>query len=218
MILSTKELGELLGLTERHIYNLEKAGVLKKEGKNEWSAPLNVQGYINYKIESDGSSSDLGKVRIRREIAEAKLKELQYKERIGALISIGEVAKELEDIAVVVSNKLYNISRLIKTKLKIDSEAIKMLESLIDEVLSELKDPKEYELKAQELEEKAKIERVRENIEAGEDIEASKASEVSEVSGAGGAGGAGEVKRTELGAKIYKIERKKSKTQKKDNK
>ena len=82
MIVSTTELGELLGLTERHIYNLEKAGILNKIDKNQWDASKNIQSYTLYKIDLEAQSSDMGKVKIRRELAEAKLKELAYKEKI----------------------------------------------------------------------------------------------------------------------------------------
>ena len=58
MIVSTIELGELLGLTERHIYNLEKAGILSKEDKNKWDAAKNIQKYTMYKIDLEAQGSD----------------------------------------------------------------------------------------------------------------------------------------------------------------
>ena len=85
MIVSTLQLGELLSLSERHIYNLEKAGILSKVDKNQWDASKNIQSYTIYKIDLEAQNSDIGKVRIRRELAEAKLKEQAIKKKWDSL-------------------------------------------------------------------------------------------------------------------------------------
>lgn len=152
MIVSTLQLGELLGLSERHIYNLEKAGILSKEDKNQWDASKNIQSYTIYKIDLEAQNSDIGKVRIRRELAEAKLKELNYKEKMGQLIPLTTIAKELEDIAIVVSNKLYALPHILKRKHKLSQKVIDELQSQIQLILLELKDPEIYTQKALEVE------------------------------------------------------------------
>ncbi|TLD80164.1 DUF1441 family protein [Helicobacter sp. MIT 05-5293] len=152
MIVSTLQLGELLGLSERHIYNLEKAGILSKEDKNQWDASKNIQSYTIYKIDLEAQNSDIGKVRIRRELAEAKLKELNYKEKMGQLIPLATIAKELEDIAIVVSNKLYALPHILKRKHKLSQKVIDELQSQIQLILLELKDPEIYTQKALEVE------------------------------------------------------------------
>lgn len=156
MIVSTTELGELLGLTERHIYNLEKAGILNKIDKNQWDASKNIQSYTIYKIDLEAQSSDIGKVRIRKELAEAKLKELAYKEKIESLIPLEKISKELEDIAITISNKLYALPHIIKRKHKLSQKVISELESQIELILLELKDPSIYDIKALEVEAKIK--------------------------------------------------------------
>lgn len=151
MIVGTTALGDLLGLSQRHIYNLEKLGILIKEDKDSWNANLNIQNYINYKIEATSSSTDRGKVMIRKELAEAKLKELQYKEKCGALISLEAVAKELEDIAITVSNKLYSLPMILKRKYKITQKINLAMQKEIEEILKELKDPNIYIKKSEEV-------------------------------------------------------------------
>lgn len=159
MIVSTTELGELLGLTERHIYNLEKAGILNKIEKNQWDASKNIQSYTLYKIDLEAQSSDIGKVKIRRELAEAKLKELAYKEKIESLLPLEKIAKELEDIAITISNKLYALPHIIKRKHKISQKVINEMEAQIELILLELKDPSIYTQKAIETEAKIKKEK-----------------------------------------------------------
>lgn len=154
MIVSTLQLGELLGLSERHIYNLEKAGILSKEDKNQWDASKNIQSYTLYKIDLEAQNSDTGKVKMRRELAEAKLKELSYKEKIGQLIPLSTIAKELEDIAIVVSNKLYALPYILKRKHRLNQKMLDELQSQIELILLELKDPHIYTQKALEVESK----------------------------------------------------------------
>ena len=139
MIVSTTELGELLGLTERHIYNLEKAGILNKIDKNQWDASKNIQSYTLYKIDLEAQSSDMGKVKIRRELAEAKLKELAYKEKIESLLPLEKIAKELEDIAITISNKLYALPHIIKRKHKISQKVINEMEAQKEMQTQEIK-------------------------------------------------------------------------------
>lgn len=154
MIVSTKEIGELLGLTERHIYNLEKNEILKKEDKNAWDAYKNIQSYIAYKISIQSNTTDGKEARVRKDLADAKLKETMLAEKMGNLIAIEKVAKELEDIAITISNKLYSIPHQLKRRFAIDKMVIKALENEIESILKELKDPQIYTQQALKLEEK----------------------------------------------------------------
>lgn len=165
MIVTTLQLGELLGLSERHIYNLEKAGILSKEDKNQWDASKNIQSYTIYKIDLEAQNSDIGKVRIRKELAEAKLKELNYKEKMGQLIPLATIAKELEDIAIVVSNKLYALPHILKRKHKLSQKVIDELQSQIQLILLELKDPEIYTQKALEVESKITQDKELQNLQ-----------------------------------------------------
>ncbi|PAF49228.1 hypothetical protein BKH41_03880 [Helicobacter sp. 12S02232-10] len=159
MIVSTKELGELIGITTRHIYSLEKIEVFKKEDKDAWDVALNFQSYIKYKTDNVDEGSDLGKVRLEKEKIEKKLKEIQYQEKISELISIEKVAKELEDIAITISNKLYGIPHHLKRRLHLDNQLINALETEIENTLKELKDPEIYHQKALEVQENREKER-----------------------------------------------------------
>lgn len=144
MKVSTKELGELLGLTQRHIYNLEKMEILSKEDIDRWDAYKNMQAYIYYKVSIETNTTDGGKARIRRDVADAKLKEVMLAEKINKLIPIEKVAKELEDISITISNKLYAIPHKLKRRFKLDSNIENALHSEIKNTLKELKDPEIY--------------------------------------------------------------------------
>ncbi|PAF46140.1 hypothetical protein BKH46_08825 [Helicobacter sp. 12S02634-8] len=162
MIVSTKELGELLGLTERHIYNLEKNEILSKIDKNQWDASQNMQAYICYKIANETTTTDGKQARTRKDIADAKLKEVMLSEKIGKLIPIEKVAKELEDIAITISNKLYGIPHALKRRFAIENVIFEALSKEIENTLKELKDPQIYTQQAIEIAEKEKKAKERE--------------------------------------------------------
>ncbi|PAF48762.1 hypothetical protein BKH41_05735 [Helicobacter sp. 12S02232-10] len=159
MIVSTKELSDYIGITTRHIYSLEKIQVFKKEDKDSWDLASNFQSYIKYKTDNVDEGSDLGKVRLEKEKIEKKLKEIQYQEKIGALIPIEKIAKELEDIAITISNKLYALPHRLKQKHKIATNLQNFITQEIEVVLKELKDPEIYHQKALEVQENREKER-----------------------------------------------------------
>lgn len=165
---STKELGELLGLTGRHIYNLEKKQILSKDDKDCWDGAKNIQAYIEYKINTLDNSTDGREARNRRDKADARLKELLLDEKRGKLIPIEKVAKELEDIAITISNKLYSLPHHLKRRFKLDKELESALNKEIESTLKELKDPNIYTQKAIEIQEKIELQREIEKEENNE--------------------------------------------------
>lgn len=168
MKVSTKELGEMLNLTQRHIYNLEKMEILSKDDKDKWDACKNIHAYMYYKIAIETSTTDGGKARIRRDVADAKLKEVMLDEKIGKLIPIEQVAKELEDIAITISNKLYAMPHKLKRRFKLDSNVENALHSEIKNTLAELKDPEIYNKKALEIHQLIQKEKKLEKLESSE--------------------------------------------------
>ena len=70
-----------------------------------------------------------------------------------ALIPLERIAKELEDIAIVVSNKLYALPHILKRRHKLSQKILDELEYQIQLILLELKDPHIYTQKALEVQE-----------------------------------------------------------------
>lgn len=91
---------------------------------------------------------------MRKDLADAELKEIMRDEKLSKLIPVAKVAKELEDIAITISNKLYSIPHQLKRRFKIDKALYEALENEIKATLKELKDPNIYTQKALEIEEK----------------------------------------------------------------
>ncbi|PAF45378.1 hypothetical protein [Helicobacter sp. 11S02629-2] len=109
MLVNTKTLASLLSLTDRHVYNLEKAGVLSKEEKDAWDVKKCFSAYLNYKINLENITGDMGKIKLKRELAEARLKELAFKVQTKKLVDIDTVSNTWSDISNVVTHKLYDL-------------------------------------------------------------------------------------------------------------
>ncbi|WP_210647485.1 hypothetical protein [Helicobacter salomonis] len=151
--ISTHTLSQILGLTKARIYQLDQAGILVKLDHDNWNLTESLKNFITYKLQNE--ESDLGIARARKELADAKLKELSYKERVGELLTFDTIAKALQDIAMTISNKLYSLPHILKRKHRLDAPFIQTLNEEIEAILSELQDPQVYEQASVALQEQA---------------------------------------------------------------
>ncbi|BCZ17058.1 hypothetical protein NHP190003_03400 [Helicobacter sp. NHP19-003] len=154
---STDQLSNILGVTPSRIYKLAPAGVTIKNSKDDWDLVASVRNYIAYKLETE--KTDLQSARARKELADAKIKELNYQQKMGELLDFDTIAKALQDIASTISNKLYSLPQILKRKCAMPQELEGFLCAQIEAILEELQDPAIYERaadKTQELKEKRK--------------------------------------------------------------
>ncbi|WP_104639939.1 hypothetical protein [Helicobacter bizzozeronii] len=155
---------EILGLTKQRIYQLEGAGVLAKSEHDSWDLTQTLNQFITYKLQNE--ESELGVARARKELADAKLKELSYKEKVGELLTFDTIAKALQDIAITISNKLYSLPHLLKRKHRLEAPLIKDMNAEIEGILAELQDPQAYELASQQAQAIAQEEQKLEKLNA----------------------------------------------------
>ncbi|WP_104753711.1 hypothetical protein [Helicobacter salomonis] len=151
--LTSEQLSNVLGVTIQRLSQLYHAGVLVKSAKDNWNLTESLKNFITYKLQNE--ESDLGIARARKELADAKLKELSYKERVGELLTFDTIAKALQDIAMTISNKLYSLPHILKRKHHLDAPFIQTLNEEIEAILSELQDPQVYEQASAALQEQA---------------------------------------------------------------
>ncbi|WP_033915811.1 hypothetical protein [Campylobacter sputorum] len=144
MIVTTDELANLLNITPRRIQELEKDSIIDKIERNKWDATECIEKYINYKIDSATENFGLTEARAKKEKADADLKELVLKEKKGQVISLTKLEKELSDIAITLSNKLYSLPHKIKTSISLSEEIENELNRHIEEILYDLKNTKTY--------------------------------------------------------------------------
>ncbi|WP_120952171.1 hypothetical protein [Helicobacter sp. L8] len=172
-VINTHTLSQILGLTKARIYQLDQAGVFVKIDYDNWNLSESLKNFITYKLQNE--ETELGVARARKELADAKLKELSYKERVGELLTFDTIAKALQDIAITISNKLYSLPHLLKRKHRLESALMQDLNAQIEAILCELQDPQVYEQASQEVQEQAKqaleLEKLNTSMRAGFDGE-----------------------------------------------
>ncbi|MCD8212720.1 MAG: hypothetical protein LUC34_01470 [Campylobacter sp.] len=144
MIVTTKELSDVLGITQRRVQELENAGVFSKTARNSWDLTACIDSFLEYKIKSITQSYELSEARAKKELAEAELKELALAEKKGEVIAIARLEKDLSDIAATVSNKLYSLPQKLKRAISLSAETQTALTAEIESILNELKDAKIY--------------------------------------------------------------------------
>ncbi|CUU72081.1 hypothetical protein [Campylobacter hyointestinalis] len=154
MIVSTNELADFLDLTPRRVQDLEVDGVFSKIARNQWDLKECFLKYLDYKVDSATSNLGLTEARAKKEFADAQLKELALAEKKEQVISIDKLQKELSDIAITLSNQLYNIPNRLKMNFELSDEVLAKLCELIEDTLTELKSSKTY--KCQEMASKPK--------------------------------------------------------------
>lgn len=144
MVVTTNQLADFLDLTPRRVQILENEGILEKIKANEWDLKSNIHRYFNYKIDSATENYGLTEARAKKEKAEAEIKELILKEKKEEVISLEKLEKELSDIAITLSNTLYNLPHKIKREIALSDEVEEVLIKEIENTLHELKNTQTY--------------------------------------------------------------------------
>ncbi|ALV64642.1 hypothetical protein [Campylobacter fetus] len=144
MTVSTNELADFLDITPRRVQDLEVENVLTKVARNEWDLKECFLRYLDYKVDTATATFGLTEARAKKEFADAQLKELALAEKKEQVISIDKLQKELSDIAITLSNQLYNIPNRLKMNFGLSDEVLAKLCELIEDTLTELKSSKTY--------------------------------------------------------------------------
>ena len=144
MQVSTKELSNALGLTDRRVQELESEGVIKKLERNKWDLTACIDAYLDYKLKLATQSFELSEARAKKELADAELKELRLAKEKGEVIAIDRLEKDLSDIAAAVSNKLYSLPNKLKRSINLSDEVENAINNEVENILTELKDAKIY--------------------------------------------------------------------------
>lgn len=123
--ISVKLLAGVLGVTERWVQQLEKQGVLKKNGRSRYDLAASVQAYIKFKVESevarvvpeDSSPGERVKVerarKLRLENDEKELRLVQTPDAIAALDAIvGPLKADLAGVPARVTDDVAERRRI----------------------------------------------------------------------------------------------------------
>lgn len=145
MIATTKEISEILGLSDRRIRQLADEKALERVAHGKFDLPLSIQKYIQYLIEKEKSVSDLDKyeeetlwTRARRQKAE-----LEYKIMTGELHRSKDIEFVMNNMLATFRSQLLAFPTKVAPKMLRQTEIMAVRETLkqeIYEVMQELSD------------------------------------------------------------------------------
>lgn len=136
---STKELADILKISERRVQQLAKDGILMRSDDGNFNLPDSVEGYLKFKTESGNVNFDrehalLEKAkREKTEIALAKLK--------GSLLRADDVEHLISGMIITCKTKLLSIPMKCAPRLlncKCQAKIVGILEDAVYEALNEL--------------------------------------------------------------------------------
>jgi hypothetical protein len=152
-VVSARELGDVLALSEAHIYNLKRKGVFQStkadRKRNEFLLGPSVQAYIQYKCTRDSpSEADFHRERALKEKANRELREIAVEQNRGQLHRCEDVESIQAHSNNQIKSRLLEFSNALAPQL-IDKEPAE-IKTLIDvavrKVLNELRQyrPQDY--------------------------------------------------------------------------
>jgi phage terminase Nu1 subunit (DNA packaging protein) len=141
-IVTTIELADVLGLTDRRIRELVREGVIDRIDRGQYNLAECVQSYIKYKIDSISKREETGKLseeQARLTKLKADREEIELKKLRGEVIPVYEIAKLWNYVITSAKTKLLSIPSIIKIQNPdIDISVINSIDTIHRECLEEL--------------------------------------------------------------------------------
>ncbi|GAB1535646.1 hypothetical protein ADMFC3_12770 [Geovibrio sp. ADMFC3] len=160
-VVGARDVGELLGMTERNVQILAKEGVFKKVGHGQYDLRAVVQDYVQYEIKKAAekrtdrnlaATVDYQAVKneteLKKLVTETTLKELELKKLEGELVDIEAVEAFVAGLAGMTKDSLFAMPDRLSERLADCDDAHTcraILETEIRQLLKNFED-KAYEL------------------------------------------------------------------------
>jgi hypothetical protein len=152
VILTGKELADVLGLSEAHVFTLRRRGVLQqvRAHKNQYVLGSSVRSYIQFKCGQDSAAeADYHKERALKERANRELREILVQQTRGQLHRSEDVSSIIADGNSEIRSRLLAFGNLLALQItgKTDPAQVKdIIDSQVRRVLNELRDyqPRDY--------------------------------------------------------------------------
>jgi hypothetical protein len=121
-VVSARELGDVLALSEAHVYNLKRKGVFQStkadHKRNEFLLGPSVQAYIQYKCSRDSpSEADFHRERALKEKANRELREILLEQNRGQLHRSSDVSSIITHNNGQIRDRLLEFSNALAPQL-----------------------------------------------------------------------------------------------------
>lgn len=144
-VVNRRDLAVILSISPQHVNRLVTDGILYLTERNQYNVADSVRRYVEYKVALEkkkhvSDDNNIASVRMRREIAEAELKEIQLDREKKTVVETKDVERFCVDLVSNAKSKLLAIPGKISPEL--EGETAKgmqaILKGAINEVLTEL--------------------------------------------------------------------------------
>lgn len=136
-IVTTNQLGEVLGVADSYIRRLEREGILQKVSRGKFDVRVNVQRFLQYKAsihEVEDQEIDYNREKALHEHAKRRIAELDLAEREDQLIEVDEVCRELTKMISVTKTRFLSLPSKLAPMLQFENNIAAINEILRKEI------------------------------------------------------------------------------------
>ncbi len=113
-----EDLAEWLCVTPRRVQQLEKKGIVMKDGHGAYRLRDSIQGYIReMNAKADGKNSEYHKERTKKMKIDRQNAEVEYLERIGKLVSTEGVERAIQRVKATEKQQLIFMPKQLTPRL-----------------------------------------------------------------------------------------------------
>lgn len=113
ILVSGPVLCEAIGVSLRHLTNLERDGIVKKEGRGQYNFTVSVRAFCEYLRKQAAPSDDYEANRARKMKADAELSEIAVERERGRLFDAARTKKTWEGVVMHARAKLLGLPERI---------------------------------------------------------------------------------------------------------
>lgn len=139
-ICSAADLADILELSEPHIFNLARAGVVVRVEKGKYDLPRSMKNYFEARLDEQvGNPESLIEARVRLTRAQAGKAELELSELRGKLLPFDIVTEYWNKIFNAVKSRMMALPQQIALDLGLDREAVTKIDDHVRDILDDAK-------------------------------------------------------------------------------
>lgn len=149
-VISSNNLGIILGISDRTIRELAQKGIIVKESKGNYLKDESIKNYIEYLIEKLNKNSLGREEELRKKSADRRLKEIKLQKEAGELHKTETVKKCIGNMVTMFRAEMSALPSKLAGRVAIENDVKVVEEILKDGVFEALQTLAEWRLEADE--------------------------------------------------------------------
>ena len=149
-VISSNNLGIILGISDRTIRELAQKGIIVKESKGNYLKDESIKNYIEYLIEKLNKNSLGREEELRKKSADRRLKEIKLQKEAGELHKTETVKKCIGNMVTMFRAEMSVLPSKLAGRVAIENDVKVVEEILKDGVFEALQALAEWRLEADE--------------------------------------------------------------------